>query len=123
MNDKNKTTAGVLAIIFGGFSIQYFYLGRSEAKKRLLLAIFLPFMSVVFSIQGIIEGIKILKMTEEAFVAYCAEAQGKEAGAAMTLADRNRALLEFKELLDSGAITDEEFATIKNRLMGGTYNG
>ena len=121
MEGKNKTTAGVLAICLGAYSAHYFYLGRKEATKRLLLAIFtFGVMAMVYEIMGIIDGVKLLKMTDEEFVAYCSESgSAASAKAAMAPAERNKALLEFKKLCDDGVITGEEFGRIKNKLMEG----
>ena len=122
MKSKNKVAAGVLAICLGAYSAHYFYLSRKEATKRLLLAIFtFGVMATVYEIMGIIDGVKLLKMTDEEFAAYCSEngCTAVPANAPMARAERNKALLEFKGLLDSGAITAAEFERIKSKLLEG----
>ena len=77
MNNKDKKIAGLLAILLGGYSAHYFYLGSSQAKKRLILALVtFGVMACYYGIMGIIDGIKIFKMTDEEFAAYAAEMGG-----------------------------------------------
>ena len=120
MENKNKTTAAFLALFLGAYSAHYFYLGKSEAKKRLILAL-LTFgvMATVYFVKGIIDAVHFFKMTDDEFVAYCndGDCAVSVVKAAMSPADRNKALLEFKKLMDDGAITAEEFARIKSKLM------
>ena len=149
MKGKNKTTAGVLAIVLGAYGAQYFYMGNpKKAVLRLLLSIFIPVCAVVFEIMGIVEGIKILSMTDEEFADRFYELRGEvdeedvnepvdptenadvkepnaEAGAPakqrVTTPSSYREQFEllrlYKELLDSGAITEEEFAAVKSSIM------
>ena len=132
MEPKNRTTAGLWAFFLGGYSAQYFYLGDEKAKTRLILAIFLPFMVLIYGFIGLVDAIKFFTMSDEEFVAYCrsngydigsgagAPAKGgSRKGATMSPADRNKALFEFKNLCDTGAITPEEFAMIKSDILGG----
>lgn len=60
---KSKTTAGILAILLGGFGIHKFYLGRIVLGVLYLLF----FWTYVPSIIGIIEGIIYLTSNEEKF--------------------------------------------------------
>ena len=62
---KDKTTAALLAILLGGFGIQYFYLGKTTAG---ILTIVITFCScsiwwLIMQIQGIL----MLTMSEEDF--------------------------------------------------------
>ena len=75
--EKNKTTAALLALFLGGYSAHYFCLGNSAAKKRLILAIVtFGIMGVYYGIMGIIDAVKMFKMNDEEFAAYCAEMSG-----------------------------------------------
>ncbi len=126
MEPKNRTTAGLWALFLGGYSAHYFYLGDQKAKTRLLIAIFLPFMVFFYGIMGLVDAIKFFTMTDADFAAYCAE-RGYAVGAAgaaggsgpLAPAERNKVLLEFKQLLNTGAITEEEFDRIKRKVMEG----
>ena len=62
-SEISKTLIGILAILFGAYGIHHFFLGR--IKKGILSILFCwTFIPTVFSI---IEGIKILCMSEEQF--------------------------------------------------------
>ena len=131
MQSKDKTSAGLWAFFLGAFSAQYFYLGDEKAKTRLILAIFLPFMAVIYGFIGLVDAIKFFTMSDEEFIEYCrmnaypigngasASSGAKKGGTYMSPADRNKALFEFKNLYDSGAITEEEFSMIKADILGG----
>lgn len=62
---KDKTTAGILALLIGGFGIQYFYLGKVGAG---LVTILLSFVTCgLWSVLMLIQGIIILTMSQEEF--------------------------------------------------------
>lgn len=62
---KDKTTAGLLALLIGGLGIQYFYLGKVGAG---LVTILLTFVTgCIWSLLMFIQGIIILTMSEEEF--------------------------------------------------------
>ena len=62
---KNKTTAGILAILLGGLGIQYFYLGKVWAG---ILTIVISLISCgIWPILMLIQGILMLTMTQEEF--------------------------------------------------------
>lgn len=64
-DSKDKTTAALLAILLGGFGIQYFYLGKTTAG---ILTIVITFCSCSFWwIIMLIQGIMMLTMSEEDF--------------------------------------------------------
>lgn len=70
MEEKNKTTAGLLAIFLGAFGAHFFYMGNSKkGTTRLLLSIFVPLCAFIFGIMGIVDGIKLLSMSDKAFAA------------------------------------------------------
>lgn len=64
---KDKTVAGILAILFGGLGIHYFYMGKTIAGIITLLISICScyFWGLVMFIQGIL----ILTMSDEAFQA------------------------------------------------------
>lgn len=64
---KDKTTAGILAILLGGLGIHKFYLGyKTEGIIMLLVTILTAGIAgVVMEIIGIVEGITYLTMPEE----------------------------------------------------------
>ena len=66
---ENKTTFGVMCILFNHFGVPAFMQGRTKTGvTRLLLSIFtLGIMGVVNVIMGIMLGVKVLKMTDEEF--------------------------------------------------------
>ena len=59
----SKTTAGVLAILLGGFGIHKFYLGQIGLGILYLLF----FWTAIPAIIGLIEGIRYLVMSDEDF--------------------------------------------------------
>lgn len=64
-DSKDKTTAALLAILLGGFGIQYFYLGKTTAG---ILTIVITFCScLIWQIIMLIQGIMMLTMSEEDF--------------------------------------------------------
>ena len=143
MKGKNKVTAGVLAIVLGAYGAQYFYMGNTEkALLRLLLSIFIPVCAVVFEIMGIVEGVKILSMSDEEFAERFYELRGEMTDAGEKEPSGSTAdatdysgeqkqkpvtpsgfseqfgiLRTYKELLDCGAITEQEFSAIKSSVM------
>jgi TM2 domain-containing membrane protein YozV len=67
-DSSKKTTAGILALIVGGFGIHHFYLGNTVRGVIYLLFCwtFIP------AIVSFIEGIMMLTMSDDAFAAkYC----------------------------------------------------
>ena len=62
---RNRTTAAILALFFGGLGVHKFYLGQSGLGILYLLF----FWTFIPAIVGFIEGIVYLSMTEQAFAA------------------------------------------------------
>ena len=72
MEKKNdKTLFGVMNILFNAYGVPQFMRGNSsEGVKHIILSIVTcGVMAIVYEIKGIIEGIRILKLTDEAYMA------------------------------------------------------
>ncbi len=63
MNDKNKTVAGVLALLLGDIGIHKFYLGQTG--KGILYILFC--WTFIPALLALIEGVQILCMSDEKF--------------------------------------------------------
>ena len=121
---KDKTTAGVLGLLLGGVGIHHFYLGNTlRGIIYILLAwTFIP------AFVGFIEGIMYLASSDEAWLARVGTVQAPIA-MGMTLTpepvvvqqapekDIAVEIEKFAKLLDSGAITEDEFAAKKAKLL------
>lgn len=129
---KNKTTAGILALLLGGLGAHKFYLGR--ILQGLLYFIFC--WTFIPAVVALIEGIWYLTMSEADFnarfnpgmavfaapqaqnivvnVANHANSPSPVAPAAIDITDRIRSLLDLK---NAGALTEEEFQSQKQRLL------
>jgi len=131
---KDKTTAGVLGLLLGGFGAHKFYLGQTGAGIVYLLFCwtFIP------ALIGFVEGIALLTMSQSAFdmrhnmgllpggypalpvpqpqniVVNVAPPTGA-AAAGPDLATQLKALHDLKL---AGALTDEEFTAQKKKLLG-----
>ena len=107
---KNRITAGVVAILFGSFGVQHFYLGNTKkAICRLLITLFTAGIgATIFRIIGIVEGVNFLTMTNEEFDAYCKWG---------TTVNKYKLLLEYKGLCDTGMVSQQEFDLIKDQIM------
>lgn len=64
---KSKTTAGILAILLGGFGGQFFYLGHIGAGIGCILLLFTGFGWIITEILGVIQGIVMLTKSDEDF--------------------------------------------------------
>ena len=118
MKTKKKTIAGLLGIFLGAYGGHHFYLDNTQrGLLHLLFSLFTGIGFIVFGIVGFVEGIKILKMSDDAFEEYCKGISEKN-NPGSTLTDEYEVLLQYKELLDMQAITDTEYNYLKNRIMG-----
>lgn len=64
-SSKDKTAAGILAILLGGFGIQYFYLGKVGAG---FITILLSLVTCgIWPVLMLIQGILMLTMTQQEF--------------------------------------------------------
>jgi TM2 domain-containing membrane protein YozV len=134
---KDKTTAGVLALLLGGVGAHKFYLGQTGAGIVYLLFCwtFIP------GIIALIEGISLLTMSQGAFdmrhngmmlpaAGYLHALPAPQpqnivvnvappAGAAASGQDVATQIKVLHELKIAGALTDDEFTVQKKKLLGG----
>ena len=132
---KDKTTAGVLALLLGGFGAHKFYLGQTGSGIVYLLFCW----TLIPALVGFIEGISLLTMPQSAFdmrhnlgmlpggypalaapqpqniVVNVAPPTGAAAAPVSDVATQLKALHDLKL---AGALTDEEFAAQKKKLLG-----
>lgn len=135
---KNKTVAGILAIIFGEWGIHCFYLGRiGRGLVYLLIWSFFCWtiiVPVILAIIASIEGIVLLCSSQENFdgkynkgfynnvpqqpqqVTLIA-GQPQPAQNDQAKKSKIETLMELKELLDRGVLTKEEFEVEKQKIL------
>jgi TM2 domain-containing membrane protein YozV len=133
---KDKTTAGVLALLLGGIGAHKFYLGQTGSGIVYLLFCW----TLIPGIIAFVEGISLLTMSQSAFdmrhnglmlpapgymlpapqphniVVNVAPPTGTAPAAGHDMATQLKALHDLKI---AGALTDEEFAAQKKKLLGG----
>ncbi len=65
----NKVLFGIMNILFNAYGVPDFMQGNTKAGilKIVLSVVTCGIMAIVFEIKGIIQGIKILKMSEEEY--------------------------------------------------------
>jgi len=132
---KDKTTAGILGLLLGGIGAHKFYLGQTGAGIVYLLFCW----TLIPGIIGLVEGISLLTMNQALFDArfnggllpggYPALAAPQPqnivvnvappTGAAAGTHDIASQLKALHELKLAGALTEEEFASQKKKLLGG----
>lgn len=110
---KNKITAGLLALLLGGIGVHKFYLNQYSVGVLYLLL----FWTAIPLILSFIEGILYLTMSDEEFdnrynSMYESNVYMVNANSVLANTIKN-----FKELLDSGAITQEEYDEKKAQLL------
>ena len=134
---KDKTAAGVLAIFLGAYGAHYFYLGNKSKATIYLLITLLTFGvgATVMIIIGIIDGIRILGMSEEEFsgmntlkedenmrevesIKNSEEVQINAATVHQVNMTKFDELRQAKQLLTDGIVTEQEFIAIKIKILG-----
>lgn len=132
---RNKTTAGVFALLLGGLGAHKFYLGRGG--QGVLYLIF--FWTFIPAVVGFIEGIVYLTMSDHEFnakynqgmmFAFAAPAPPPPQNIVVSVAntatgggsDRMTRLKELHELRTAGALSDVEYESEKQRLLGSNTN-
>lgn len=134
MEKKEKLTSGLLALFVGGLGIHKFYL--KDDKTGILYLVFC--WTGVPAILALIDAINILTMSDDDFNAkynaQIATATGQNASAKQSstveqasnhceesfLANHQskaQTLVTYKELLDNGTITQDEFDAIKTKIL------
>jgi TM2 domain-containing membrane protein YozV len=109
MQTKNRTTAGLLALFFGGLGVHHFYL--NNAGRGFLYLIFC--WTFIPAIAALIEAISYLTMSDEEFGRRFGVQVEPSAGGR----DVATQLADYAALRDSGALTEEEFAAKKQQLL------
>ena len=128
---KDKTTAGVLALLLGGVGGHKFYLGQAGMGVVYILFCW----TMIPSIIAFIEGISLLTMSQGSFdhkfnggqYAQLAPPQNIVVNVANNTAlaaggsssDLASQIKQLHELKVAGALTDEEFTTEKQKLLTG----
>lgn len=125
---KNKMTAGLLALFVGGFGVHKFYLGQTGIGVVYLLFCWTGIPGIIAFIEAII----ILTMSDDDFNAKYngnANVQKNTASAYVPVSTSDavnqqspqvnvaQTLMTYKNLLDTGAITQQEFDAIKRKLL------
>lgn len=109
MNKKSKTTALILSILVGGLGVDRFYLGYTGMGILKLLT------GGVFGILWIVDIVNIAtgRLTPADGSGY-AETDEVKSAAVLSSTDT---LAKYKELLDAGVLTQEEFDRKKKELL------
>ncbi len=133
---KDKTTAGLLAIFLGGLGVHKFYLGRMIQGIIYLVFCWTTIPAVI----GLIEGIIYLTMDKNAFdfkynphAVMARGGQGVSQNVHQTFNLSNQVetpqkgdtlaeLEKLNSLYQSGAITEDEFYEMKQRLLNKLRN-
>lgn len=108
---KDKLAFSIFSILLGNFGIQYFYLG--EYGKGILCLLFC--WTAIPGIIGIVVGVLSLLMSDAEFIKkYSVEVSPSKYNFGKTNAE---IIMQYKELLDKGAISEEEFQKKKDELL------
>ena len=105
---KQKSTAGIFALLLGGIGLHKFYLGKT-GQGFLYLFFCWTFIPVIISI---FEGIGLLSMSEIDFARKYNEGMGAVGN--IDVADE---LSKLAALKTQQIITEEEFQLRKNKLL------
>ncbi len=119
---KNKMTAGLLALFLGGLGVHKFYLGENGIGVVYLLFCWTGIPAIIAFIEGIIlltmsdddfnEKYNCNANTQKATTSTCTSAENQP-----TSTDIAQTLMTYKNLLDTGVITQQEFDAIKLKLL------
>lgn len=128
---KNKSTAVILAIIFGGLGIHHFYLGNTKNGLIYiivwLLFFWTVFVPVILWIIELIEGINLANKSQYEFDAlYNSNVSRSQCfyndnynneHTSRNQKSKTEQLLDLKKLYDAGVLTEEEFNTQKSKIL------
>lgn len=104
---KDKTTAGILALLLGGIGVHHFYLGNTGRGVIYLLFCW----TVIPTIIALVEGIQYLTMSQDKFNRKINQTAGS---LNVNTADE---LEKLASLRDKGVITEDEFQIRKSKLL------
>jgi TM2 domain-containing membrane protein YozV len=109
---KNKIAAGLLGIFLGAFGAHHFYLGNTGRG----ILYFLLFWTIIIPIIGLVEGIMLITMTDEAFDAEYNNGvrYNHSFNSPRGVADELRELHRLKQ---EGIISEAEFEQQKRKLL------
>lgn len=107
---KDKTTAGIIALLLGGLGIHKFYLGNNVAG----IFYFLFCWTFIPAIIALIEGIILLTMDEKTFNEKYNEGKSARRQSNNNVADELEKLHALKE---KGILSEEEFQAKKGDLL------
>ena len=114
MKKKNKSTALIFSVLLGGFGVDRFYLGYTGIGILKLLTGgcfgILWIVDIVFLLTGKLVPADGSEWDEDAPLFGSNNRTGKTV-------DSADEILKFKELLDAGAITQEEFERKKKEIL------
>lgn len=133
MDKKEKLTAGLLALFVGGLGIHKFYLKDNNKGILYLLLCWTGIPAIL----ALIDAISILTMSDDEFnakynaqVAVATPSQSSASKSSISATSTATAdsflanpqnsaqtLVTYKELLDNGAITQDEFDAIKAKIL------
>lgn len=137
---KSKTTAGILAIVFGEWGIHCFYLGKTGKGLAYLLIWLLlcwtVWVPIILAIIAIIEGFALLFANQADFDAKYNNGRPvrtqmqyqsrQQYDTSQVIQNRQKderqknktdMLIELKNLLDKGILTQEEFEEEKQKIL------
>ncbi len=116
---KNKLTAGLLAIFLGAYGAQHFYLGNKDKGIKYLLISLLTcgVGAVIISVISLIEGIKILSMSDDEFNNTFNGGATPVTSDSTSVTTNYEKIKQYKALYDMGAISEEEFNNMKKELL------
>lgn len=117
MKKKNKSTALIFSVLLGGLGVDRFYLGYTGIGILKLLTGgcfgILWIVDIVFLLTGKLVPADGSEWDEDAPLFGSTNRNGKTI-------DSADEILKFKELLDAGAITQEEFDRKKKEILEGS---
>lgn len=129
---KNKSTAVILAILFGGLGIHHFYLGNTKSGLTYLIVWLLffwtVFVPIILWIIELIEGINLANKSQYEFDAlYNSNASRNQnfyndinydnEHTSRNQKNKTEQLFDLKKLYDAGVLTEEEFNTQKSKIL------
>ncbi len=115
MGARDKTLATVLAFVGGAIGAHQWYLGKWKLGFLYFILGWITFFTLP-SLISIVQGIRMLKMSQQQFdEKYNPALAEMSRGDTLGVAEQIRAL---HQLVEEGALTEDEFAHEKARLLG-----